>query len=219
MSDLEFIGKLDASVRAVYASSPNAPLSDVERMAVKVWCATVHRRIAEIARRGQGGDDWHGRGSDVCGPGEMFETLWAKVRDDHLEAVEQFNADRLKAVKRRRCGIPFEASGAREEKENVATEADGKKKREARYPEVRGLRFCPERRLYLDRDRESAVAIARLRTLELLGKPRPAPFVKGFKAPTTEQSNQLAKKEKRVTTHAKAGEKGRRTRTHAPTVE
>ena len=139
--------------------------------------------------------------------------LMPKVRDDHLEAVEQFNAERLKAVKRRRCGIPFEASGASEEKENVATEVGGKKKSEARYPEVRGLRFCPERRLYLDRDRESAVAIARLRTLELLGKPRPAPFVKGFKAPTTEQSNQLAQKEKRVTIQAKAGEKGRRTRT------
>ena len=147
--------------------------------------------------------------------------LMPKVRDDHLEAVEQFNAERLKAVKRRRCGIPFEASGASEEKENVATEVDGKKKKnsEARYPEVRGLRFCPERRLYLDRDRESAVAIARLRTLELLGKPRPAPFVKGFKTPTTEKSNQLATNKKRVTTHAKAGEKGRRTRTVAPTLE
>jgi len=73
--------------------------------------------------------------------------LMPKVRENHLEAVEQFETERLKAVKRRRCGIPFEASGASEE--NLATEEDGKKKSEARYP---------ERRLYLDRDRESAVA-------------------------------------------------------------
>ncbi len=45
-----------------------------------------------------------------------------------------------------------------------------------RYPEVRGLRFCPERRMYQNRDRSAARTIARLRTLELLGLPRPAPF-------------------------------------------
>lgn len=48
-----------------------------------------------------------------------------------------------------------------------------------RYPEVRGLRFSPERRMYLDRDREAARTIARLRTQELLGLDRPAPFCRG----------------------------------------
>jgi hypothetical protein len=32
----------------------------------------------------------------------------------------------------------------------------------ARYPEVRGLRFVPETRMYLDRDKSSALAIGRL---------------------------------------------------------
>ena len=41
---------------------------------------------------------------------------------------------------------------------------------------VRGLRFCPERRLFLNRDREAAVCIARLRTVELQGRGRPSPF-------------------------------------------
>jgi len=136
--------------------------------------------------------------------------LMPRVREDHLDAVEQFNAERLKAVKRRRFGIPFDGPGANENTGGSEVgETKKKKKSEARYPEVRGLRFCPERRLYLDRDRESAVAIARLRTLELQGKPRPAPFVKGFKPPTTENSNQL-------TIRVKAGEKGRRTRTRLP---
>ena len=48
-----------------------------------------------------------------------------------------------------------------------------------RYPEVRGLRFSPERRMYLDRDREAARTIARLRTQELLGRARPSPFCRG----------------------------------------
>jgi hypothetical protein len=37
----------------------------------------------------------------------------------------------------------------------------------ARYPEVRGLRFVPETRMYLDRGKSSALAIGRLRCMEL----------------------------------------------------
>ena len=45
-----------------------------------------------------------------------------------------------------------------------------------RYPEVRGLRSVPETRMYLDRDKSSALEIGRLRCMELLGRARPAPF-------------------------------------------
>ena len=50
------------------------------------------------------------------------------------------------------------------------------KKRATCYPEIRGLRFCTETRMFLDRDRQSALAIARLRCMEVLGLPRPYPF-------------------------------------------
>jgi hypothetical protein len=50
------------------------------------------------------------------------------------------------------------------------------KKEELRYPACRGLRFCPERRMFYDRDESSAVAIAGLRRLELLGFGRPTAF-------------------------------------------
>jgi hypothetical protein len=50
-----------------------------------------------------------------------------------------------------------------------------------RTQKTRGLRFCPERRLYLDRDREAARTIARLCRTEMLGLPRPAVFSKSFK--------------------------------------
>ena len=45
-----------------------------------------------------------------------------------------------------------------------------------RYPEVRGLRFSPETSTYSDRDRSSALTIARLHCMELLGQGRPLPF-------------------------------------------
>jgi hypothetical protein len=48
--------------------------------------------------------------------------------------------------------------------------------RALRYPEVRGLRFCPERRIFLDRDRAASLTIARLRCQEKLSLRRPLAF-------------------------------------------
>ena len=48
-----------------------------------------------------------------------------------------------------------------------------------RYPEVRGLRFCPEDRKHRDRDVEAALTIGRLHCMTLLGLGRPAPFCRG----------------------------------------
>jgi hypothetical protein len=45
-----------------------------------------------------------------------------------------------------------------------------------RYPEVRGLRFVPETRKYLDRDVAAAMSIARLQVLHLSGVARPVAF-------------------------------------------
>lgn len=59
-----------------------------------------------------------------------------------------------------------------------------------RYLEMRGLRFCPERRLYLDRDREAARTIARLCATALLGLPRPAVFHRSFKLNDANQTVQ-----------------------------
>ena len=49
---------------------------------------------------------------------------------------------------------------------------------ENRFPEIRSLRFCPKLCKYVDRD-ASAIAIARLRVMELLGRARPTPFARG----------------------------------------
>jgi hypothetical protein len=61
-----------------------------------------------------------------------------------------------------------------------ATSDDGKK---FRYPEVRGLRFSEEDCMFCDRDGESAVCIARLRVMELLGRQRPYPFNRRNRTP------------------------------------
>jgi hypothetical protein len=45
-----------------------------------------------------------------------------------------------------------------------------------RHIDVRGLLFCPERRMFFDRDGESARAIAGLRCIRLSGRGRPSAF-------------------------------------------
>jgi hypothetical protein len=96
------------------------------------------------------------------------------VKAAHVEAAtEHLEVGRQKARRRR---------GATEiglEVEHTNKEVEGHTDRTLRYPEIRGLRFSPERRIYLDRDREAASTIARLRTIELLGRPRPTPFCWG----------------------------------------
>jgi hypothetical protein len=50
-----------------------------------------------------------------------------------------------------------------------------------RFPMVRGLRFCPESRMYFNRDLKSAQTIGRLYVMERLGQGRPTPFHRSSK--------------------------------------
>lgn len=110
-------------------------------------------------------------------------TLWRKVahtpgkRTPIVPAAQQADVQeemdkRRDAAKRRRGGMTSAPTAATHDVDAVAPAT-------LRYPEIRGLRFSPERRMYLDRDREAARTIARLRTQELLGLNRPAPFCRG----------------------------------------
>ena len=111
------------------------------------------------------------------------------VKDVHMAAVADFVAKKKAAgVARRRCTVAVDKEEEDELEEELEEELveqhNATPKRgngRARYPEIRGLRFSPERRIYLDRDREAAVTIARLRTVEMLGRLRPAPFHMSFK--------------------------------------
>jgi len=104
------------------------------------------------------------------------------VKDIHAAATAAFVAKKKAAdVARRSCTVAIDKEESVEQsgEQHYATPKHDNGR--ARYPEIRGLRFSPERRIYLDRDREAAVTIARLRTVEMLGRLRPAPFHKSFK--------------------------------------
>lgn len=86
------------------------------------------------------------------------------VPAQHVAAIEAF-VQRRRRRQRDRMGRP-----------RSDPSRGGSSPQPLRFPEVRGLRFDPERRMYLDRDRTAAEAIARLRVCELRGWGRPTPF-------------------------------------------
>ena len=81
-----------------------------------------------------------------------------------VEEMPAFKADQERRFRLRR-------------KQREATgEGEPKIPDEPRHTEVRGLRFCTRKRIYLDRDVTAARAIAGLRKLEMEGKGRPERF-------------------------------------------
>ncbi len=120
-------------------------------------------------------------------------------RADHVLLTQRYiadakirNADR-RGCKRRVMTIQQQAIDDTEEDAGDDNEGEGQGRTSAcavdeqqqrsvarlRYPEVRGLRFCPEDRKHRDRDVEAALTIGRLHCMTLLGLGRPAPFCRG----------------------------------------
>lgn len=104
------------------------------------------------------------------------------VKDEDKSMVEAANTVAAVKARLRRGGSSSgldpainPATGLRRDRDDHQQQT---KKRDTRlrYPECRGLRFCPERRMYFDRDEASARAIAGLRCLALQGKGRPSAF-------------------------------------------
>jgi len=123
----------------------------------------------------------------ICKSGHTADKYMPLVPAAHRLVAQTYAAE-LKAKRaQRRKPRMFTGMAAEEDAEEVAEEGQ-----EAllRYLEMRGLRFCPERRLYLDRDREAARTIARLCATALLGLPRPAVFHRSFKLNDANQTVQ-----------------------------
>jgi hypothetical protein len=55
-------------------------------------------------------------------------------------------------------------------------------KRRFHYPFIRGLQFCPETCMYLDRDMKASLTIARLAVMRIVGNERPRAFIMESKA-------------------------------------
>jgi hypothetical protein len=68
------------------------------------------------------------------------------------------------------------------------TERNMQREKQPRFPQVRGLRFCPEIRNYLDRDAAAACTIGRLRLMEILKQGRPQPFCPKKESPASSQN-------------------------------
>ena len=107
-----------------------------------------------------------------------------KVMDEDTWVVRAWFEARAAREKRRKRGIVDTAAvdNGTSRPAHVDTEAADNKVWSLRYPEIRGLRFCPERRMYFDRDQSASLAIARLRTQERLGLARPSPFCRPLKS-------------------------------------
>ena len=89
------------------------------------------------------------------------------VQDNDIPSIQKYNKNSKTKQKRRIGGLDVEDT------------SEGVKR--MRYPEVRGLRFSKEDSMFLDRDREAALTISRLRCMELMGLPCPYPFDRRFK--------------------------------------
>jgi hypothetical protein len=119
-----------------------------------------------------------------CKVGHTSDDKMPIVPEEKRALVEEYlEVMKVKRGGRRRGGVAKGYGGPpRPMQEHGGGEEVVERKQAClRYPEVRGLRFCPELRKYFDRDQKSAEAIARLRTTELQGKARPTPFHRSFK--------------------------------------
>jgi hypothetical protein len=125
-------------------------------------------------------DDGKERTRFVCTLGHTAEKCMPLVSESKRALVQEY-VDHFKRKRRvQRCG------GVEPKECDVKHEETPKEEAYAlRYPEVRGLRFCPERRIYLNRDAKAAEVIGRLRTTELMGKARPLQFHRSFKMPSS----------------------------------
>ena len=96
------------------------------------------------------------------------------VVDEFRTTAFEWESGVRKKVVYRRAGAAGECGGVTLNRRSAALSDKG-------YPkEVRGLRFSPERRMFLNRDIQSAVTIARLRVMELGASPmRPRLFSRG----------------------------------------
>jgi hypothetical protein len=99
----------------------------------------------------------------------------AKLED--MESITNYNKRKQIQNKHRRGGTSHVIDIVK----GIGVDVKKDKSKKLRYPEVRGLRFSPEDGMYLDRDREAALTIARLCCLDTLGLPRPYPFDRRYK--------------------------------------
>lgn len=101
---------------------------------------------------------------------------------EDVDAVKEYLAHRRHKESMRRGGCSGSARlSGRQSTPWRSKQENEKQDEETRYPEVRGLRFCPEDRKFRDRDVQAALTIARLCCMTSTGQGRPLPFCRSQK--------------------------------------
>ena len=157
----------------------NVPITDEFRSTAVAW-ETGKRKEAVYRIVEPSPSSEEGTMKCALRSGHTPEKKMPLVPDANRLGAQMYAAElKAKRVQRRKPSGFVGVAVAEKEDEDVAEE--GQEEALLRYSEMRGLRFCPERRLYLDRDREAARTIARLCATALIGLPRPAVFHRSFK--------------------------------------
>ena len=90
--------------------------------------------------------------------------------DENKALLEQYVANRKRKRK------PPDLQNIYHISHSTEKEKEEEKAKDLRYPEIRGLQFCPENSMYVDRDKKSSVTIARLAVMKLTSNSRPSAF-------------------------------------------
>jgi uncharacterized protein YaiL (DUF2058 family) len=102
--------------------------------------------------------------------GHCEKKIVPKAKDEKdKELLDAFNA---KKKKKKRWKKPGE-----EDTVDIASQKEAEKRR-FDFPVIRGLQFCPETRMYVDRDVKASLTIGRLAVMRIVGNERPRAFVK-----------------------------------------
>ena len=125
---------------------------------------------------------------------DKYNRYIPEIAPDHVDLVDEYIRRIKYKGKDRRGGNPTpncaqddENDLKNEQNEDIEDKTDAGNTnaadicpRKQRYPDIRGLRFCPEDRKFRDRDVQASLTIARLLCMELKGEGRPEPFCRGF---------------------------------------
>ena len=123
--------------------------------------------------------------------GHTTSKLAPEVSVENKSAVEAYNMV-AKARSKRMKGAQVCVDPKPRKAASILSKEE-EKKNKLRYPMIRGLRFSPENKAYLDRDREAALTIGKLLCTEILGLGRPQVFSKKPKTDTANDDKNVCK--------------------------
>ena len=110
--------------------------------------------------------------------GTIYESFGHCDKNINVQASSQEEKDLLDAYNMNRKKKKKRWKKDEEEIEISPKQLKGIEKRRFHFPVIRGLQFCPETCMYVDRDMKASLTIARLAVMRIVGNERPRAFVR-----------------------------------------